>query len=138
MTIRGQGEKFLAQPTTDLKLGTSGRRVGTWTGAGVTATLGLCLFERSPYSTAACPEFHIDFRLGRELFILPNYLRVTKTEIHYVVCNILFSKITKIRARSAQCSYLSYFFFINKTELMLTKFVLYYIELLLTNNGLFL
>jgi hypothetical protein len=24
-----------------------------------------------PYSTAACPEFHIGYRLGRELFTLP-------------------------------------------------------------------
>ena len=34
-----QGEKFLAQPTTYVKLGSSGRWLGTWTGAGVTATL---------------------------------------------------------------------------------------------------
>jgi hypothetical protein len=31
--------KFLAQPTTDKKLGTSGRWVGTRTGAGVTSTV---------------------------------------------------------------------------------------------------
>ena len=33
------GEKFSAKLTTDVALGTSGRRVGTQTGAGVTATL---------------------------------------------------------------------------------------------------
>ena len=37
--IRMQGEKFSTKPTTDVKLGTSGRWVGTQTGAGVTATL---------------------------------------------------------------------------------------------------
>jgi hypothetical protein len=35
----GRSEKFLAQLTTDVKLGTSGRWVGTRKGAGVTATL---------------------------------------------------------------------------------------------------
>ena len=39
-TVQLQGEKFSVQPTTDFKLGTSGRRVGTRTGAGVIATLG--------------------------------------------------------------------------------------------------
>ena len=34
-----QGKKVLAKPITDVKLGTSGHWVGTWTGAGVTATL---------------------------------------------------------------------------------------------------
>ena len=36
---RRQGEKFSTWPTTDVKLRTSGHRVGTQTGAGVTATL---------------------------------------------------------------------------------------------------
>ena len=35
----GQGEKFSALPTTDVKFGTSDRRVTTRTEAGVTATL---------------------------------------------------------------------------------------------------
>ena len=39
MYLCWQGEKFLTKPTTDEKLGTSGRWVGTWTGVGVSATL---------------------------------------------------------------------------------------------------
>jgi hypothetical protein len=35
-----QDEKFSVQPTTNVTLGTSGRRVGTRTEGGVTATLG--------------------------------------------------------------------------------------------------
>ena len=37
--LHRQGEKF-SPPTTDVRLGTNGHRVGTWTGVGVTATLG--------------------------------------------------------------------------------------------------
>ena len=37
--LRRQGEKFSTKPTTEVKLGTSGRWVETRTGAGVTATL---------------------------------------------------------------------------------------------------
>ena len=39
ITLHRQSEKFLNNPKTDVKLGTSGRWVGTGTGAGVTSTL---------------------------------------------------------------------------------------------------
>ena len=45
----GQGDKFSVWPTTDMKLGKSGRCVGTRTGAGVTATLAQRFFGRSPW-----------------------------------------------------------------------------------------
>ena len=47
--VYGQGEKFLALPTPDLKLETSGRWVRTRTGAGVTSTLLSSFLDCSPW-----------------------------------------------------------------------------------------
>ena len=47
--LRRWFEKFSTKPKTDVKLGTSGRWVGTRTGAGVTSTLLLSFFGRSPW-----------------------------------------------------------------------------------------
>ena len=74
-SILGKGEKFSAWPTTDMKLGTSGHRVGTWTGAGVTATLGLFLI-------AVRGALELD--IGTELFhTLVHSLELYHVTLHF-------------------------------------------------------
>ena len=61
MSLIYEGKVKSSSPaTTDVKLGTSGR---SYCGGDTSSYQG-------PYPTAACPEFHVSCRVGREIFTL--------------------------------------------------------------------
>jgi hypothetical protein len=43
-----------------------------------------------PYPTSACPEFHIRYRLGRELFTLHTYLFVFQNMMSFFLISLFY------------------------------------------------